>query len=419
MLRRDSDGLRGGLLSAALPAPGIEPRPGGAPVACPAGFSAAAGRCGLKPSGGNDLALIASDRDAAAAAVFTTNRVQAAPIQVCREHLALSGGRARAILINAGIANAATGPEGRSEARSAAEELAGLLACPADRVLVNSTGVIGVPLPPGRIAGALPGLVSRCAPEGLRDAALAIMTTDTRPKLASSSIDHGGRTAQVTGIAKGAGMIHPDLATMIVVLLTDAEVEPRELGAMLRRAVERSFHRITVDGDTSTNDAVYLLASGRAGGFPAPLAERAVADVARELAIAIARDGEGATKLIRVRAGGAANPADALAVARTVASSLLVRTAVAGGDPNWGRIVAAAGRSGVSFDLDRLEVRAGGVPLYARGRPAGTDREAQAAAFAGPEVLIEVDLGRGEAAEEFFTCDLTERYVQINARYTT
>ncbi len=384
---------------------------------CPAGFTAAAAHCGLKP-GGSDLALIRCERPASAAALFTRNRVRAAPIDVSSRHLKQSGGRAQALLINAGVANAATGPEGLRRAERTVEELARRLGCPRETVLVNSTGVIGVPLPDVRIVAALPELVAGCSADGLPGAAEAIMTTDTRPKLAASRIEHEGRSAHVAGIAKGSGMIHPDLATMIAVLLTDAAVEPPALDAMLRAASDRSFHRISVDGDTSTNDAVFALASGEAGAFPARLVQEAMGAVARELAVMIVRDGEGASKLIHVRVSGAATGADALSVARTVASSLLLRTAVAGGDPNWGRILAAAGRSGVEIDPQRIDVSAGGVALFSNGRPCHLEGDPRRL-FTGPDVSIEIDLNQGRAEDEFLTCDLTEEYVRINGEYTT
>ncbi len=386
---------------------------------CPRGFAAAATRCGLKASGNIDLALIRADAPASAAALFTTNRLRAAPIDLSAEHLAQSGGRARGLIINAGIANAATGTAGAEAARRSAAATAAALSCPVQEILCNSTGVIGVQLPADRITAALPGLAAACTPAGLADAARAIMTTDTRPKVAEAAITHEKRRAKVVGIAKGAGMIHPNLATMIVVILTDAAVPPADLRSILVAACERSFHRISIDGDTSTNDSVFALASGAAGAFPRPAVADAITRVARDLATQIARDGEGASKLLRVIVTGAATAADALAVARTVAMSMLVRTAVAGGDPNWGRIVAAAGRSGADVDPRTMTVTAGGVPLYVKGAPAPTPRDRAARAFAGPDVEITLDLGRGAATDEFLTCDLTEGYIRVNALYTT
>lgn len=401
-------------------------------VSCPRGFVASGVSCGIKPSGAPDLALIHCAGGASAAGVFTTNLLQAAPITVSRGHLRESGGRARAVLINSGCANAATGAEGVARARRTAERLAAELGPgvhPRD-VLVNSTGVIGVALPEEKIAGAVPGLVRGASPDGLQAAARAIMTTDLVPKAAMTEFTHAGRTCRVAGIAKGSGMIHPNMATMIAVLLTDAAVEPGTLDAMLRRATDASFHRISVDGDTSTNDSVFLLASGSAGEFPGAALGEAITLVARELALMVVRDGEGARKVIAVRVLGGADDAEALRVARTVAASMLVRTAVAGGDPNWGRIVAAVGRAGVPLDMDRITVRVRGgdsapaglrtpLTLFARGAPAGTDREALRAVFNATDVVIEIDLARGAGRDEFYTCDLTEGYIQINAHYTT
>ena len=409
LLRRDPHGVRGHRLISRHPDP----------ITCPGGFTAGSARCGLKPSGANDLALIRCDRGANAAALFTRNRVRAAPIEISQRHLASSGGRVEALLINSGIANAATGPDGLRRAERTVAALAARLGTAPQDILVNSTGVIGVQLPDESVVAALPDLVSGCTPDGLLGAAEAIMTTDTVPKIAAIRIDHDGRAAYVAGIAKGSGMVHPDMATMIAVLLTDAAVESPALDAILRSAMEGSFHRITVDGETSTNDAVFALASGCAGEFPEPLVREALSAVARELAIMVVRDGEGAQKLIHVRVGGASTGADALAVARAVASSLLVRTAVAGCVPNWGRIVAAVGHSGAEVDPARIDVRAGGVPLFAAGRPAGAPERDQRASFAGPDVLIEIGLNQGEAADEFFSCDLTGEYVRINAEYTT
>ena len=388
-------------------------------VACPVGFSASRLACGIKPTGDAELALICCEQVANVAAVFTQNLVRAAPIEISAQHLQRSGGRIRALLINSGIANAATGPEGIRSAQQTVDALAAALECEDERILINSTGVIGEPLPANKIVQAIPSLVDSCTSDGLMDAAKAIMTTDTVPKTIEVPIHHQGRTAQIVGIAKGSGMIHPNMATMIAVLMTDAIVEPNELDSILRFAVERSFQRISVDGDTSTNDSVFAMASGRAGAFPGELIQVGMTEAARELAIMLVRDGEGAQKLIQVRVTGARTNSDALQVARTVAMSSLVRTAVAGGDPNWGRILAAIGRSGVDLDLSRLVVSAGDVPLFRNGSPASVDIDCQQQAFHGPDVKLQIDLGSGDAAEEFFSCDLTEQYVHIDATYTT
>lgn len=287
-------------------------------------------------------------------------------------------------------------------------------------MLLASTGVIGVPLEVGRIASALPGLVAALSPSGLGDVAQAILTTDTRTKTASARANLEGRAVAVAGFAKGAGMIHPDLATMLVFLLTDARSSAAGLRAALRRAADATFNRISIDGDTSTNDTVFALASGASGASlpPAALAE-GLEEVCRSLALQILRDGEGATKLVEVEVLGAPTSAEADALARTVGSSLLVRTAIAGGDPNWGRILAAIGRARVPFDLEQLRVEANGVPFFERGAPAAAPAAAKKAVFEAKEVRIRIDLRRGPAGARFWTCDLTEEYVRINARYTT
>ncbi|MFO0874279.1 MAG: bifunctional glutamate N-acetyltransferase/amino-acid acetyltransferase ArgJ [Phycisphaerales bacterium] len=392
-------------------------------LTCPAGFVANGLRAGIKPSGKPDLAVVLAPGGATAAAMLTSNAVRAAPLIVTARNLSSSASDVRAVLINAGCANAATGDEGERRAVACTEALAKRIGCRSSQVLVNSTGVIGVQLPEERVVGALDALVAGAAADGLVRAAEAIMTTDTRMKVAEAT----GRTAtgepfRVVGIAKGAGMIHPALvphATMIVVILVDAAVEPSALAAALARACDRSFHRISIDGDTSTNDAVFALASGVAGRADGASLDAALTDVSRSLALQIVRDGEGATKLIHVRVAGARSAADALAAARTVALSMLVRTAVAGGDPNWGRILAALGRSGASFELARLAVHADRIPLFAHGAPCATTPAERARIFKSADVAIVIDLAAGTHADEFFTCDLTEEYVRVNAEYTT
>jgi glutamate N-acetyltransferase/amino-acid N-acetyltransferase len=386
---------------------------------CPAGFSAGGLACGIKASGAPDLAAIIADKPAAGAAMFTRNLVRAAPIEISEQHLYASHGRVRAIMINSGCANAATGEEGQRRAERTVRELAAQLKCAPESILINSTGVIGEPLPEHKIVAALPALLKQAGPHGLDDAMRAIMTTDTQPKMVQVRGDHEGRTFTVAGIAKGAGMIHPNMATMIAVLLTDADVEPQSLDGMVRRAVDRSFHRISVDGDTSTNDSVFALASGAAGEFPPAIIEEALTIASRELAIMIVMDGEGASKLIHVRVNGARSQHDAYQVAQTVAGSMLVRTAIAGGDPNWGRIIAAVGRSGVAIDPTRITVRANGVPMFSNGAPADTPLAEQQRVFQQKHIVLDIDLSQGGAGDEFFTCDLTEEYVRINSHYRT
>ena len=288
---------------------------------------------------------------------------------------------------------------------------------------MNSTGVIGVTLPVDRIERALPALKASVRHGSCESFARSIMTTDTRPKWASRTIQWMDaattRTCTVTGVAKGAGMIHPNMATMIAVIATDATLTPTELDGHLRSAVERSFHRISVDGDTSTNDSVFALSSNCAGTPPTQQLAAAFEAVAQELALMVVRDGEGFERGIEVRVNGGRTQSDALQVARTVAMSLLVRTAVTGGDPNWGRILAAAGRAGVAFDPSKLRVSAGGIPLYAAGGPTHADPGAVRRAFTADTVQIELDLAMGTESDVFWSCGLTKRYVEINADYTT
>lgn len=388
-------------------------------IQCPAGFVASGTRCGIKASGNDDLALILCPTGATAAAVFTRNIVCGAPIVVSRDHLKTSEGRVRGLLINSGCANAGTGDDGIRRTHRVLNALSLELDCPLSQVLMNSTGVIGAPLPDDKILAAVRPLIEACTASGLADAARAIMTTDTRIKMAQQEVHCQGRTCRVVGIAKGAGMIHPDMATMIAVVMTDADVPPHTLDRILRNSVEHSFHRISVDGDTSTNDSVFALASGHAGRIPEELVAGAVSLVTSDLAAQIVRDAEGASKLIHVRVKGAARQADALAVARTVACSLLVRTSVAGGDPNWGRILAAAGRSGVHFDINLVQLTINEIEFFASGQPVSVTSSAAAAAYARKDIVIQLDLGQGSFSDEFLTSDLTEQYVQINAEYTS
>ncbi|MFO0962448.1 MAG: bifunctional glutamate N-acetyltransferase/amino-acid acetyltransferase ArgJ [Phycisphaerales bacterium] len=385
----------------------------------PAGFAAATASAAIKKPGRDDMALLRCPGGATLAAMYTTNQVCAAPVQLSRRHLRESRGHCGALLINSGCANAATGAQGMANAVELADAVAA--ACEITPVAVqhNSTGVIGVQLPMERMLPCIPAMAGAAAPGSIERFARAIMTTDTHPKWAARTVEHAGRRCSVVGCAKGAGMIHPNMATMIAVLLTDAAVEPPALAGHLRGAVDRSFHRISIDGDTSTNDSVFALASGAAGEFPAPALAEAFAAVARELALQIVQDGEGYERGIRVQVTGARTGEEALAVARTIASSLLVRCAVTGGDPNWGRILAAAGRAGVPLDVEDLRLSVGGVPLFASGAPAPTPLAEREAAFRRPLVEVELDLGQGGAQEEYISCGLTKAYVELNADYTT
>jgi glutamate N-acetyltransferase/amino-acid N-acetyltransferase len=379
------------------------------PHALPRGFRAAGVQCGIRRSR-PDLALLLADAPASAAAVFTSSLLHGAHVTVCRAHLAASGGRVRAVLVNSGNANCSTGAAGIADNRRVAAALAEVLGCPPAEVLFLSTGVIGARLPVERVLAGLPELVGALAGDGLDDFARAIMTTDTRPKVHGSHVGD----ARVTGVAKGSGMIHPDFATMFGFLLTDAS--PSEPAALLRRVCRRSFERVSVDGDTSPNDTVVLLASEAHGALPG--LEAALGETAVALAREIAADGEGATRLITVRVLGAPDEAAAARVGRTIATSPLTKTAVAGRDPNWGRILAAAARAGVPFDPERARVRIGPGEVYALGTP---HPEAEPAAhrhmLEEREVLIEVDLAAGTASADIWTCDFTADYVRINADY--
>lgn len=388
-------------------------------IACPRGFIAGGTACGIKASGADDLALIIAPNGASVAAMFTRNLVKAAPVVISHKKVIASQGRFRALVVNSGCANAATGEQGFESANAVMDALAAQLHVASEHVLMNSTGVIGEQLPAHRITAAIPALVESCHADGLTLAARAIHTTDTRLKMAERSVTHAGRTCRVVGIAKGAGMIHPNMATTIGVIMTDAAAPASTLDRLLRSAVDHSFHRITVDGDTSTNDSVFLMASGEAGDYPEELLAPAITQVARELAEMVVRDGEGACKLIRVRVSGAATASAALQIAQTVASSLLVRTSVAGGDPNWGRILAAAGRAGVAIDPQTIELRVNDLLLFDEGKPAATPRRALENAYAADDITLGIDLKQGHACDEFLTCDLTEQYVRVNADYTS
>jgi glutamate N-acetyltransferase/amino-acid N-acetyltransferase len=392
-------------------------------VTTPQGFRAAGARAGIKATGDLDLALLVSDTPANAAALFTTNRVQAAPLIVSREHLARSGGVARAIVINSGCANACTGDDGLAAAREMAAETARLLSCPVEQVLVASTGVIGVALPIEKIRNGLPIALRALGADQGSAAARAIMTTDPFPKETAARMTIGGREVAIGGMAKGAGMIEPMMATMLAFVTTDAAVAPPLLDRALREAVSQTFNAITVDGECSTNDTIALLANGSSGAtidetsFPAFVG--ALRGVCLELALGIVRGGEGATKLVTVRITGAATPDEARRAARTIANSPLVKTAIHGGDPNWGRLVAAAGRAGVAFELQRAVVTIGSTVLFQHGRPHDENTPRAAEYLKGKEIVVEVALGAGDASSTVWTCDLSAEYVRINADYRT
>ena len=391
-------------------------------VTTPQGFRASGTHAGIKTSGA-DLALLVSDVPATAAAVFTTNLAQAAPVLVSREHLTRSGGAARAIVINSGCANACTGDEGLQVARDMAADTARLVDCPVEQVLVASTGVIGVALPIAKIRTGLPAAIAALSADQGAAAARAIMTTDPFPKEASAQIAIGGRPVAIGGMAKGSGMIEPRMATMLGFVTTDAAISPSLLDRALRDAVDGTFNAITVDGEPSTNDCVMILANGVSGvtideSSYSSLVDGLV-DVCRTLALGIVRGGEGATKLVAINVSGAASPAEARRAAKAIANSLLVKTAIHGGDPNWGRLIAVAGRAGVAFDLSRAAVRIGSIVLFRDGRPYDEASPQAADYLKRTDIDISVDLGSGTASSTVWTCDLSAEYVRINADYRT
>jgi glutamate N-acetyltransferase/amino-acid N-acetyltransferase len=392
-------------------------------VTTPLGYRASGSSAGIKADRGLDLALLVSDAPATAAAVFTINRAQAAPVIVSREHLRRSGGAARAIVVNSGCANACTGEEGLKAAHDMAAETAALVGCAVPEVLVASTGVIGVALPIDKIRAALPAAVRGLANDQGSAAARAIMTTDPFPKEAATEVRLGGRQVRIGGMAKGSGMIEPMMATMLGFVTTDAAVPQPLLARALREAVDGSFNAITVDGECSTNDSVMLLANGAGGARVDEGTYRAFVQglgaVCRELALAIVRGGEGATKLVTVTVSGAASSAEARQAAKAIANSLLVKTAVHGGDPNWGRLIAVAGRAGVAFDLSRAAVMIGPTTLFKNGQPHDEAADEAAAYLKGSDITLSVDLGAGPASSTVWTCDLSAEYVRINADYRT
>jgi glutamate N-acetyltransferase/amino-acid N-acetyltransferase len=395
-------------------------------VATAKGFRAAGISAGIKPTGKLDLALVVSDTPATAAAMFTLNKVQAAPVLVSKEHLTKSGGIVRAIVVNSGCANACTGDIGMADAQAMAAETARLVGCPAEQVLVASTGVIGVNLPMDKLKSGIPQAFDALSIAQGALAAQAIMTTDPFPKESCATIVVGGKTVTIGGMAKGSGMIGPDMApsaTMLAFVTTDAAVPQPLLNRALTEVVDDTFNAITVDGDTSTNDAVVVMANGASGATigDAEYGEfvKALYTVCLELALGIVRGGEGATKLVTVTVSGAASSVDARKTAKAIATSLLVKTAIHGGDPNWGRLLAVAGRAGVAFDAARAKVTIGSIVLFADGRPYD-DRAPDAAEYLkAADVAVGVDLGVGDQWSTVWTCDLSAEYVRINAEYRT
>ncbi len=387
------------------------------------GFKAAAVVAGLKKGDALDVALIVSDREAAAAGVFTTNKVRAAPVILSERHV--ENGKARAIIANAGNANACTGDPGLNDARRTAELVGQGLGISPEDVLVASTGVIGEQLDMHLIAGAIPGLTKTLALDAVPLAAQAIMTTDSFPKISSFEGQAGGRSYRIMGIAKGAGMIMPNMATMLCFILSDISINSDDLKSALLSSVETTFNRISVDGDTSTNDTVLAMANGLAGngdlkGSDYDIFAEGLRNVMWDLARMIVRDGEGATKLVSVEVKNAFSPSDALMAVRTVANSSLVKTAFYGQDPNWGRIMAALGRAEIEMREDRVDIWIDDVRIVAGGLGRGSEAEKLAAEImTRNEFSLTVDLNEGGYHDRMLTCDLTHEYVTINADYRT
>ncbi len=387
------------------------------------GFKASAVAAGLKKDKSLDLALIFSERESAAAGVFTNNKVKAAPVIISRDHIL--NGRARAIVANAGNANACNGKTGLDDARRTAELLAEQLGIRADEVLVASTGVIGKPMNMKAITGAVPGLVKAMSPDGMPLAARAIMTTDSFPKMSHFDGRAGGQPYRILGISKGAGMIMPDMATMLSFVLTDIRMDSSDLKDALLSSVETTFNRISVDGDTSTNDMVLVMANGMAGNGALSEADyrdfkQGLETVMGELARMMVKDGEGATKLVPIEIRGALSSSDAIKAARTVANSCLVKTAFYGKDPNWGRIMAALGRADIVMKEESVDIWIDDVQIVEGGFGKGTEAEEMAAErMAGEEFVLTIDLHQGNYQDRVITCDLTHEYVTINADYRT
>lgn len=394
----------------------------------PKGFRFGATTAGLKASGRADFALIVADAPASAAAAFTANRVSAAPLHVDKEHLRATGGKVRVVAINAGNANCAAGQAGLDAARATCEAAAKVFGCAANEVFPSSTGIIGVPLPAEKIIKVLPGMAAQLGSESdhLHQVAQAILTTDTVEKTAFARLEVDGKEVRIAGVCKGSGMIHPQLvphATMLVYVLTDAEIAPATLQQYLNGAIQMSFNRISVDGDTSTNDTVLLLASGASGAtvregntaFP-----NALKQVCTSLARQVVADGEGVSHVVELRIEGAISDADAVKAAKAIAHSPLVKTAWAGSDPNWGRLMAAVGYSGAQIDPERIDIWFGELRICRNGGLAEEfDENAAHAYLKKPEFSIRIHLNQGDGSCIFWTTDLTAQYVHINADYST
>jgi glutamate N-acetyltransferase / amino-acid N-acetyltransferase len=397
-------------------------------AAVPRGFRFSATACGLKKTGALDLALLSSDVPASAAAVFTQNLVVAAPVVVSKKNLGVSKGRMRAVIVNAGNANCATGDAGYAAAVQMVDETARRLGCDPQEVFVCSTGVIGVPLPLEKVLRALSGIARNRRPSvrSFAELSLAICTTDTRPKTAASSFRMARRRIHFMGCAKGAGMIHPNMATTLAFVVTDAAISPSLLQKTLRDVTTRTFNAISIDGDTSTNDTLLVLANGASGApqiKPGTAAHgsfaKSLEEVCHSLALQIVGDGEGAQRVIQIEVRGAKTEPAARQIARTIATSPLVKTAFAGGDPNWGRVFAAAGRAGVKFDPNLVDIHMAGIPVLRRGQPLDFNEREASNRLLELQVMLVMNLHAGRASARYWTCDFTAEYVRINASYRT
>jgi glutamate N-acetyltransferase / amino-acid N-acetyltransferase len=396
--------------------------PGG--ITAPLGFRAGTAECGIKYPGRPDLVIIASDSAASCAGMFTTNRIKGAPVLVSRENLRT--GRARAIIANSGNANTCNGEDGFAAAMTMTIETARNLKCAPDEILVASTGVIGRPFPIDRVVAGIPRAIGSLSQNNGNLAARAIMTTDTVPKETSIEIDSGDGLVRIGAIAKGAGMICPDMATLLCFITTDADIEPAALRKALKHAVSVSFNCITVDGDMSTNDTVFILANGRAGNSSLKTRSKAfdqftdgLTEICTRMAKALVRDGEGATKFVTIRVAGAAGKEEAHQVGLAIANSPLVKTAFYGCDPNWGRIICAAGYSGVSIDEAHVTIALQDVPMFDAGRALDIDEKKMRKKLNTRDITVDVNLGMGQADAVIYTTDISHEYIKINAEYTT
>jgi glutamate N-acetyltransferase/amino-acid N-acetyltransferase len=390
-------------------------------ITAPQGYLAAGVAAGIKKKG-LDLAVVFSSQPASAAGVFTLNQVQAAPVLLSKENLKLSRGRVRAILVNSGCANACTGEQGLKDSVLSTRSLASHLKVDPTQILVASTGVIGSFLPVPKIMKGISSAVSAFNSQGGSAAARAIMTTDTCEKTVAVEGRIAGKKVRIGGMAKGAGMIHPNMATMLAFVTTDAQISPRDLNKLLRHVTDRTFNCLTVDGDTSTNDTVLVLANGASGaavsdGRTSSSFEKGLGMVCEELAKSIARDGEGATKFVEIQVRGAADFDAARKIAKAIANSPLVKTALYGEELNWGRILCAVGYSGVPFDQERIVLSLNGIPIFRGGSPMASTRSRAEKAMRSHDLLIEVDLSGGKGSAKVWTCDFSHKYVDINASY--